>query len=145
MNQSQIRNLLKARAKNRQLLFINLNRILMIDLSPRHRGSSLCRCPILVVNDPKKRRTSLNIKPNFSWMILAILTASILATAQTPTYQIFTPPSGIATNAGEPSIGADWKTGKILFQAVLETDRVTINPTNPPTATWEKVIPTTSS
>ncbi|HEV2960918.1 MAG TPA: sialidase family protein [Candidatus Angelobacter sp.] len=87
----------------------------------------------------------MNIKTNFSWMILVTLTVPILAMAQTPTYQIFTAPSGIASNAGEPSIGADWKTGKILFQAVLETDRITINPTNPATATWEKVSPVTSS
>jgi hypothetical protein len=78
-------------------------------------------------------------------MILLFLMASILTMAQTPTYQVFAPPGGIAGNAGEPSIGADWKTGKILFQAVLETDRVTINPTNPPTVTWEKVSPATSS
>jgi hypothetical protein len=86
----------------------------------------------------------LNIKTNCFWMVLAILSVSIPVVAQTPTYQNFTPPGGTAGSAGEPSIGADWKTGKILFQAVLETDQVTINPTNPPTATWVKVSPITS-
>jgi hypothetical protein len=86
----------------------------------------------------------LNIKTNCFLVALAILTISIPVMAQTPTYQNFTPPGGTAGSAGEPSIGADWKTGKILFQAVLETDQVTINPTNPPTATWVKVSPATS-
>jgi hypothetical protein len=86
----------------------------------------------------------LNIKTNCFWMVLAILSVSIPVVAQTPTYQNFTPPGGTASSAGEPSIGADWKTGKILFQAVLETDQVTFNPTNPPTATWVKVSPITS-
>ena len=87
----------------------------------------------------------MNIKPNYFWIVLAVLMVSLPIVAQTPTYQNFTPPSGIAAGAGEPSIGADWKTGKILFQALLETDRITINPTNPPTATWENVTPTTSA
>ena len=135
MNQSQIRNLLKVTSEKQAATLYKSESDTNDELSPRHRGSSLCRCPILVINDPNKRRTSLNIRPKLFWMVLAILTATILATAQTPTYQIFTPPGGTASNAGEPSIGVDWKTGKIVFQAVLETDRVTINPTNPPTAT----------
>src|SRR5258708_15831673 len=93
----------------------------------------------------QKGAPPLNIKNNSLWMALAILMVSMTATAQTPTYQNITPPGGIASSAGEPSIGADWKTGKILFQAVLETDQITINPTNPPTATWAKVSPVTSS
>jgi len=76
---------------------------------------------------------------------LMILALSISAIAQTPSYQNFPAPQGFAASAGEPSIGSNWNTGKILFQAVLETDRVTISNSNPPTATWEKVSPVTSS
>jgi hypothetical protein len=59
-----------------------------------------------------------------------------------PTYQNLVPPAGFAADAGEPSIGADWTSGKIIFQAGLETDRITISGTS---AIWEKVSPTTSA
>jgi hypothetical protein len=62
----------------------------------------------------------------------------------TPTYQNFVPPAGFAVDAGEPSIGADWNSGKVIFQAGLETDRVTISG-SPAAATWEKASPTTSA
>jgi hypothetical protein len=77
-------------------------------------------------------------------LLLILLLTGFSLTAQTaaPTYQILVPPAGIATDAGEPSIGADWKTGAIMFQAVLETDRVTISGN---TATWQNVSPVTSS
>src|ERR1700724_3687868 len=92
----------------------------------------------------QQRRTSVQIKFNYFWMVLAVLMAPLPVLAQIPSYQNFTPPSGIAGSAGEPSIGADWKTGKILFQALLETDRIPINPANPSTAIWEQATPTTS-
>jgi hypothetical protein len=81
------------------------------------------------------------------WLFPAILLASVLTLAQTvaPTYQILVPPSGIASSAGEPSIGVDWNTGKIMFEAGLETDRVSVSGTNPATATWQNVSSTTTS
>jgi hypothetical protein len=85
-------------------------------------------------------------KNGCSLYCLLLLAMSLAATpmfAQTPTYQNFVPPAGFATDAGEPSIGVNWNTGKIMFQAILETDRVTISG-NPATATWEKVSPITS-
>jgi hypothetical protein len=84
-------------------------------------------------------------RPFAKYLLLpAMLFASAAIFAQTvaPTYQNLVPPSGFAADAGEPSIGADWNSGKIIFQAGLETDRITINGV---TATWEKVSPTTSS
>ncbi|MGH9567158.1 MAG: hypothetical protein ACRD4I_14325, partial [Candidatus Angelobacter sp.] len=71
-----------------------------------------------------------------------MLLASLSALAQS--YQTFVPPPGIAADAGEPSIGVNWKTGKIMFQAGLETDRVMVSG-NPATAAWEAVSPTTSA
>jgi hypothetical protein len=67
-------------------------------------------------------------------LLSAVLFASSASFGQT--YQNLVPPAGFATSAGEPSIGVNWNTGKILFEAVLETDRVTINGS---TVTWENV------
>jgi hypothetical protein len=77
--------------------------------------------------------------------VLALFAAAT-AFAQTtaPTYQNFVPPAVLASSAGEPSIGVNWNTGKIMFQAGLETDRVTISG-SPATATWENVSSTNSS
>jgi hypothetical protein len=74
--------------------------------------------------------------------VIALLSlASISLAAQTvpPSYQNFPAPNGLAASAGEPSIGVNWKTGKVMYQAGLETDRVTFSNTNPATATWENV------
>src|SRR5947209_6015613 len=80
----------------------------------------------------------------FIAILFAVLTA-VSATAQTPAYQTFPAPSGFATNAGEPSIGVDWNTGAVMYQAVLETDQVTFSNTSPATASWKKVNGTTTS
>ena len=49
------------------------------------------------------------------------------ASPGTPRYQSYTPPagSGLGQNAGEPSIGVNWKTGKVFFQSDVQTLRVT--------------------
>ncbi|HWC65644.1 MAG TPA: sialidase family protein, partial [Thermoanaerobaculia bacterium] len=43
-----------------------------------------------------------------------------------PRYQSYTPApgSGLGVNAGEPSIGSNWKTGKFMFQSDVQTLRV---------------------
>jgi len=47
-----------------------------------------------------------------------------------------------ANNAGEPSIGANWKSGATLFQAALTTLKATFDDTtSPATATWSNVSP----
>ena len=63
-----------------------------------------------------------------------------------PGYQNYAAPNGLGTSAGEPSIGANWQTGKVMFQASLQTLRVGFNDTtSPATATWEDVsAPNTS-
>ncbi|HEX8774401.1 MAG TPA: Calx-beta domain-containing protein [Pyrinomonadaceae bacterium] len=95
------------------------------------------------------------------------------ATGSTPRYQIFTPPQGVltrtapaaaptpagspaqgqpavpssgnGTDAGEPSIGVNWITGRVLYQSYLTTFRLTFNDSCPssPSALWEdKSAPT---
>ncbi len=56
------------------------------------------------------------------------------------------PPSTLGQNAGEPSIGADWTTGKAMYQSDVETLRVTFDDRAvPATATWENVAFLTTS
>jgi hypothetical protein len=95
------------------------------------------------------------------------------ATGPTPRYQVFTPPKGIltrtqptpappsqptdgsqpavpsagnGTDAGEPSIGASWTTGRVLYQSGLTTFRVTFNDScaASPSALWEDKTPASS-
>ncbi|HEX8708348.1 MAG TPA: FG-GAP-like repeat-containing protein [Pyrinomonadaceae bacterium] len=95
------------------------------------------------------------------------------ATGSTPRYQVFTPPksiltrtgtpaptpanspaegqpampsSGNGTDAGEPSIGASWLTGRVMYQSGLTTFRLTFNDACPssPSAFWEDKTPATS-
>jgi hypothetical protein len=56
-------------------------------------------------------------------------------------------PAAVGGDAGEPSLGADWKTGNTMFQAGLVAARVSFDDsTSPATATWKDVsFPTSSS
>src|SRR5947209_2150855 len=82
------------------------------------------------------QKSSLRLTVWIAGMMFTLVSA--VAQTAAPTYQNFPAPSGFAGNAGEPSIGVDWNTGKVMYQAVLETDRVTFSNTNPATATWQK-------
>jgi BNR repeat-like domain len=90
------------------------------------------------------RRSSL-VAHQLKWMPLLllvgilILSESAYAQAVTsPSYSIYPPPTGLGTNGGEPSIGVNWKSGRVLVQAGLQTLRVTFNDAvAPATATWE--------
>lgn len=95
------------------------------------------------------------------------------ATGSTPRYQIFTPPrsiltrtatpaptpagspadgqpavpsAGNGTDAGEPSIGASWLTGRIVYQSGLTTFRLTFDDScaSSPSAFWEDKTPASS-
>ena len=96
------------------------------------------------------------------------------ATGPTPRYQVFTPPKGIltrtqptpappspaptdgsqpaipsagnGTDAGEPSIGASWITGRVLYQSGLTTFRLTFDDScaASPSALWEDKTPASS-
>lgn len=61
-------------------------------------------------------------------------------TADSATFVHYAGPEGIAQDAAEPTLGVNWNTGKVMFQAYLETDQVTFDDTVfPATATWKDV------
>jgi hypothetical protein len=70
-----------------------------------------------------------------------------LATGVPPRFQVSTPSeaqqtAGIATSAGEPSIGVNWISGKVFFQSFVQTLRVSyadqVCP-GTPSSVWEQV------
>src|SRR5205085_3709556 len=56
-------------------------------------------------------------------------TAATPATGTPPNYANYQPPagSGFGADAGEPSIGANWKTGKVMYQSYTSTLRVSFD------------------
>lgn len=71
---------------------------------------------------------------------------AVQATGLPPQYQIHYPTpaqiaSGLGTGSGEPSIGVNWNSGHILYQALLQTLRVTATDacSNTPTLAWQQV------
>ena len=70
-------------------------------------------------------------------------------TAGTQTFANYGSPAGFQTrdaanrpNSGEPSIGADWTTGKILYMAGTQVSQIGFDTSkNPPAATWSDVTP----
>jgi CARDB/Fibronectin type III domain/BNR repeat-like domain len=62
------------------------------------------------------------------------------------TYANYPAPSSMGGDAGEPSIGADWKSGKTMFQAGLSALQVTWDDSvSPGNASWKDVSFPTSS
>ncbi|HEY0069849.1 MAG TPA: PKD domain-containing protein, partial [Chloroflexia bacterium] len=58
----------------------------------------------------------------------------------TPRYDVFTPPDGLGTNAGEPSIGVNHNTGAVMYIANVQTLRVTFTDcVSPAQDLWEDV------
>jgi hypothetical protein len=60
-------------------------------------------------------------------------------TGTPPTYKSYPSPESFsgAHDAGEPSIGVNWKTGSVMYQAGLDTARVKFDDSaSPATATW---------
>ena len=61
-------------------------------------------------------------------------------------YANYPAPNGLGGDAGEPSIGADLKSGNVMFQAGLQALRVSFDDTlSPGTATWKDVSFLTAS
>ncbi len=57
-----------------------------------------------------------------------------------PRYQNYVAPNGLGTTAGEPSIGVNWNTGKVLYQSDLQTLQVSFDDSSSPAnATWKDV------
>jgi hypothetical protein len=81
--------------------------------------------------------------------LVAVAAASLLLTlvvgvagtgvggATAPTFTVTPAPNGLGTDSGEPSVGVDVKTGAVMFQAGLQTLRITGAPTG--TSTWTDV------
>ncbi|MEA2476000.1 MAG: hypothetical protein QOC87_199 [Actinomycetota bacterium] len=59
-------------------------------------------------------------------------------------YKNYAAPKGMGSNTGEPSIGADWKTGAVLIQSGINTLKVTFKGANSSDATWTDVTPANS-
>jgi hypothetical protein len=73
-----------------------------------------------------------------------VLAAGAPAAAQAgPTFNTYVAPAPLGQDAGEPSIGVDRATGKVLYQAGLETERVDLDAT--PAPTWKNVGATLTS
>ncbi len=61
-------------------------------------------------------------------------------------YQLYPAPNGLATTAGEPTVGTNWQTGRAMFQSGLQTLRVSFDDcTSPARNLWEDVSPATSA
>src|SRR3954469_19540116 len=62
------------------------------------------------------------------------------------TYSSSQPPAAMGNDAGEPSIGVSWRSGRAMYQAGLEALRATFDDSvSPATATWQDgSFPTTS-
>ncbi len=71
--------------------------------------------------------------------VLAVLAGSPMAGAavSTPRYTNYVAPGAMARDAGEPSIGVNYKSGAVFLQAGFETDKVIFSPTGK--ATWTDV------
>lgn len=71
-------------------------------------------------------------------------TPAPVSTEPAPRYSNYIPPDGMGTDAGEPSIGVNWNTGKVFFLSYTHTLRVGFDDTSSPAgATWEeKSVPT---
>jgi LPXTG-motif cell wall-anchored protein len=91
------------------------------------------------------RRTSRRAAAALAALALVAAAAPASAQVSTPTadsatFVNYTAPDEIARDAGEPTLGVNWNTGKVLFQAIVETDQVTFDDTVfPATASWKDV------
>ncbi|HEY9283535.1 MAG TPA: sialidase family protein [Pyrinomonadaceae bacterium] len=62
------------------------------------------------------------------------------SSATPPDYRNYSPPAGMGEGAAEPTLGANWATGSVMFISGLETLRVTFNDAvSPAAATWADV------
>lgn len=71
--------------------------------------------------------------------------ADVTADGTGVSFTVHVSPAGVADGAGEPSIGASWKSGNTLFQAGTQTDRVSFADGPGATrATWTKATAPTA-
>jgi len=77
----------------------------------------------------------------------ALVEAPAQAGSGTPVFATYAAPSSLpnSNNAGEPSVGVNWNTGAVMYQAYTSTYKVVFNDSSiPATATWSNVTPSTS-
>ena len=68
------------------------------------------------------------------------------STATPPSYHNYAAPSGLGESAGEPTLGANWNSGAVMYISGLQTLRVRFNDsTSPAATTWEDVSATNTS
>lgn len=82
-------------------------------------------------------------------LLLAPLAASFVPAAAAagvvvgqPTFTTYTPPGNLlyVDSAGEPSIGVNWQTNRVMYQSFAATYRATFNDAvSPPSVLWEDV------
>ncbi|HEX8070312.1 MAG TPA: fibronectin type III domain-containing protein [Pyrinomonadaceae bacterium] len=66
-------------------------------------------------------------------------------TGLAPRYQNYAAPNGLGGSAGEPSLGTNWLTGRIMYIAGFQVLRVTFGDCpSPANATWQDVTPPNS-
>jgi hypothetical protein len=80
-----------------------------------------------------------------SILVCTLLGPSARAATTPPTYTNFASPAPLGQDSGEPSIGVNWSSGNVLFQAVLETLRVSNFDDATRTAMWTSVGSTITS
>jgi hypothetical protein len=91
--------------------------------------------------DPYKGIASIGPK-----VLTAAAPAPPVSSEPAASYSVYTPPNGFQQfDAGEPSIGVNWKTGSVFFQSSLQTMRVKFDSSSPARATWEDVSALTTS
>ncbi len=93
-------------------------------------------------------QSSLNVRILCVSLLLVIigLLSPAASTQSGPSYINYSAPAGLGQNAGEPSIGVNWNTGNIMFQAGLQTLRVSFDDNvSPAEATWVNKSPVTSA
>lgn len=115
-----------------------------VDINPSESGTGEYSIHIIYFNtsaqDPYKGTARLATAP----AAVATPTPAPLSAEPAPRYFNYVPPAGKATDAGEPSIGINWKTGKVFFISYVSTFRINFDDgSSPARATWEdKSVPT---
>lgn len=83
-------------------------------------------------------RRSLRLNSSLSCLIsllILVLAVPVLAAQINPRYQNYVPPTKIGWDAAEPSIGCNWSNGNVMYQAGLETLRVSFDDSTSPART----------
>ena len=77
--------------------------------------------------------------------VLALAFASGASAVTPPSFTNYAAPNGLGDDAGEPSIGVNWNTGKTMYQSGLQTLRVDFSTTPPTWTDVSHVVTSTTS